>query len=177
MIVTQLESEIVRLREWRREDAPVLAAVCGESAVCTFTSVPWTYSLAAAEDWVERQQRKGEEAGTLSLAIVHGQEVVGNVNISRLGGEGDVGSLGYWLVPDARGHGLATAAARLLCDWGFAELGLRRIELEIRPDNVASQRLAVRLGAIREGLRPESYVAEGRRWDMVRYSLAARPWP
>lgn len=187
----ELEDERVRLRPWRREDAPVLAAVCGEPAVCTFTSVPWTYGLAAAEDWVERQRSRRPDDGTAALAIVRrggsGGTVqadaasrpdaagatppVGAVNISRREGDAEVGSLGYWLVPEARGHGLAFAAARLLCDWGFAALGLERIELEIRPDNDASQRLAERLGATCEGLRPESHLAEGRRWDMVLYSL------
>lgn len=184
----ELEDERVRLRPWRRQDAPVLAAVCGEPAVCTFTSVPWTYGLAAAEDWVERQRSRRPEDGTAALAIVRrcgsdgtalggadARAPVGAVNIGRHEGDAEVGSLGYWLVPEARGHGLAFAAARLLCDWGFAELGLGRIELEIRPDNDASQRLAERLGATREGLRPESHLAEGRRWDMVLYTLRPAP--
>jgi ribosomal-protein-alanine N-acetyltransferase len=185
----ELEDERVRLRLWRREDAPVLAAVCGEAAVCTFTSVPWTYSPATAEAWVERQRSRRPEDGAVALAIerigeggdegagsplgeVEPAVPVGAVNSGRREGDGAVTSLGYWLVPDARGKGLASAAARLLCAWGFAELGLRRIELEIRPDNLASQRLAERLGATREGLRPESHLAEGQRWDMVLYSLS-----
>jgi RimJ/RimL family protein N-acetyltransferase len=183
-----LEDEFVRLRRWRRADAPVLAVVCGEAAVCTFTAVPWTYSPAAAEAWVERQRSRRPEDGALALAIVRrsgsggtapgradATRPVGAVNISRREDDAEVGSLGYWLVPEARGHGLAFAAARLLCGWGFAALGLARIELEIRPDNVASQRLAERLGATREGLRPESHLAEGRRWDMVLYSLRPEP--
>lgn len=167
----ELDDGSVALRDWRREDAPVLAAVCGEPAVCTFTSVPWTYSRAAAEAWVERQWRQREEGGTLALAIVGAgaEEPLGNVNLTAFrAGEA---AFGYWLVPAARGRGLATAAARLLGQWGFGALGLRRIELEIRSDNIASQRVAERLGASREGLRPDSHEAEGRRWDMVVYSL------
>lgn len=86
---------------------------------------------------------------------------------------GTEAALGYWLVPAARGAGLAGTAARLLCDYGFGTLGLRRIELEIRPGNAASHPVAERLGAVHEGLRPESHEAEGRRWDMVAYSLTA----
>jgi Acetyltransferase (GNAT) domain len=58
-----------------------------------------------------------------------------------------------WSAPAARGRGLATAAARLLCRWGFEELGLERIELLVQPGNAPSRRVAERLGAVPDGER------------------------
>jgi hypothetical protein len=40
----RLESDRVVMRDWRDEDAPALAPVCGEWNVCAFTSVPWEWS-------------------------------------------------------------------------------------------------------------------------------------
>jgi RimJ/RimL family protein N-acetyltransferase len=48
----------------------------------------------------------------------------------------------YW------GQGLATEAALAAREWGYRERGIRRLISLIAPENVASQRLAERLGAV-----------------------------
>ena len=53
-------------------------------------------------------------------------------------------SIGYWLTPEARGHGYTTMALRLVCGWLFENCDLGRIELTTDPENYASQRVAQR---------------------------------
>ena len=161
------------LRDWRDEDAPALEPVCGEWDVCAFTSVPWTYSEAEALAWIERQRHKRASGTVLALAIQDRDDdrALGNVNLARLAGDGREAAIGYWLVPEARGRGLATAAVSLLIDWGLSEHGLERIEFAILPQNLPSQRVAQRLGATPEGIRERSHEAEGRAWDMTIWSL------
>lgn len=169
----RLESDRVVLRDWRDEDAPALAPVCGEWDVCAFTSVPWTYSEAEALAWVERQRQK-RAAGTVLALAIQGRDhdrALGNVNLARLDDCGREAAIGYWLVPEARGQGLATAAASLLVDWGLTSLGLERVEFAILPENLASQRIAERLGATPEGVRRQSHEADGRLWDMTIWSV------
>jgi RimJ/RimL family protein N-acetyltransferase len=168
----RLENEHVVLRDWRDSDAPALAAVCGEWDVCVFTSVPWTYSDADALAWIERQRHK-RAAGTVLALAIQGRDddrALGNVNLAGLDDDREA-AIGYWLVPEARGQGLATAAASLLIDWSLETLPLERIELAILPENQASQRVAARLGATTEGIRTQSHEAEGRLWDMTIWSL------
>jgi RimJ/RimL family protein N-acetyltransferase len=171
-----LRGDGVLLRDWRAADAPVLEAVCGEWDVCRFTSVPWSYSADAAAAWIARNQRNRGAGKVLSLAIAEdgGGAVAGNVNLTRFSRDRRQAALGYWLVPAARGRNLATRAARLLADWGFGQLGLERVELAILPDNVASRRVAERLGATPEELRRRSHEAGGRWWDMAIYALGAQ---
>jgi ribosomal-protein-alanine N-acetyltransferase len=168
-----LDGDSLHLRDWRDADAPALESVCGEWNVCQFTSVPWSYSLDEATAWVVRNREKRSRGEVLSLAIVEAgrDEVVGNVNLVGFSDDGTEAALGYWLVPSARGRGLASAAARTLTDWGFGVMGLEQIELAILPENTASQRVAERLGATPEGLRPNSHEAGGRWWDMEIYVL------
>jgi RimJ/RimL family protein N-acetyltransferase len=172
-----LESDRVTLRDWRDEDALALAPVCGEWDVCAFTSVPWDWSEAAALAWIERQRRKRATGTVLALAIQapDDEHALGNVNLAGFGDGGREAEIGYWLVPEARGRGLATAATSLLVDWGFRDLGLERVEFAILPENLASQRVAERVGATSEGLREHSHEAEGRRWDMTIWSLSPGP--
>jgi RimJ/RimL family protein N-acetyltransferase len=169
----RLEDDRVVLRDWRDEDAPALEPVCGERDVCAFSSVPWVYSKAGALAWIERQRHKRDAGTVLALAIQAPEEeqALGNVNLARFDDEGRGAAIGYWLVPAARRRGLATGAVSLLVDWGFERLGLDRIEFAILPENLASQRVAERLGATPEGLREQSHEAEGRQWDMTIWSL------
>jgi RimJ/RimL family protein N-acetyltransferase len=81
------------------------------------------------------------------------------------------GELSYWLLPQARGRGLAYAAVRLMIDSVVPELGLRSVVLDIEEGNLPSVRLAERLGAER---RSPTRVHPGRRGEphtMVVYVL------
>jgi RimJ/RimL family protein N-acetyltransferase len=81
------------------------------------------------------------------------------------------GSVGYWLLRDARGRGLATRSVRLICDWAFRVLGLARLQLLTEPSNDASQRVAERAGSRREGVLRSNGEVDGRRVDHVVFSL------
>jgi RimJ/RimL family protein N-acetyltransferase len=77
-------------------------------------------------------------------------------------------AIGYWLAPHARGRGVATATVRLLAGWAFAALAVERLELTCAPDNLASQRVALRCGFVREGVvRAHMRFQGGRRDTMV----------
>ncbi len=60
--------------------------------------------------------------------------------------------IGYDLAPPWWGQGMMSEALRAALDHGFGEMGLHRVAACIHPDNVASLRLAERLGFIREGI-------------------------
>ncbi|MBS1676954.1 MAG: GNAT family N-acetyltransferase [Actinobacteria bacterium] len=174
----RLEGDRVVLRDWRDEDAPALAPVCGEWDVCAFSSVPWSYSEGAALAWIDRQRRKRAAGTVLALAIQTREEerALGNVNLASFSDDGREAAIGYWLAPAARGRGLATAATALLIDWGLGTFGLERVEFAILPGNLPSQRIAERLGAIPEGIREGSHRADdGRWWDMAIWSVRGSP--
>ena len=59
------------------------------------------------------------------------------------------GELSYWLVPEARGRGLAYAAVREMLDSVVVATDLRSVVLDIEAGNARSIRLAERLGAER----------------------------
>jgi RimJ/RimL family protein N-acetyltransferase len=168
-----IEGDGVLLRDWTEADAPAMRPVCGDPEVCRFTSVPQSYMPESALAWVRRQAERRAAGEGLALAITTGVEdaaPLGTVNLTRFEAGGGA-ALGFWLLPAARGAGLASRAAEALCRFGFTELGLARIELAILPENHASRRLAERLGARHEGLRRESHFDAGRFWDMEIYAL------
>lgn len=77
---------------------------------------------------------------------------------------------GYWLVPAARGKGLATRALRELSSWGRLR-GLHRMELVIGKHNRASRAVAERAGAQLEGILRKRLLVNGQRINAALYAL------
>lgn len=59
--------------------------------------------------------------------------------------------VGYWVLPEARGRGVATRALALAAHWAHTELGLHRLELDHALGHEASCRIAERCGFRYEG--------------------------
>jgi RimJ/RimL family protein N-acetyltransferase len=62
--------------------------------------------------------------------------------------------VGWTFHPDAWGKGYATEAGTVAIDWAFDNLGWDDIIHCIHPDNLASQRLAMRFGSRNKGPAP-----------------------
>jgi RimJ/RimL family protein N-acetyltransferase len=105
------------------------------------------------------------------LAITESGSVVGSIGMA-VNERMRNGHIGYWCAPQARGRGITTRALRLICQYGFDDLELPRLELITDPDNHASQRVAEKVGFQREGvLRSHLQHPDGRRRDSVMFSL------
>jgi RimJ/RimL family protein N-acetyltransferase len=128
-----LDDGVVALRPWGPQDVPLMDE--------------W---LDAA--WLEQALHDGR---TLPLAIVDaaGGAVLGSCDLRcPEPDDPERGEIGYLLVPEARGRGAATRAIGMLVDWAFRELGMRRVQALVHPDNPASMAVLERLGFEREGL-------------------------
>ena len=62
-------------------------------------------------------------------------------------------SAGYWVAQSVAGQGIVPFALAAACDHAFLVLGLHRVEVNIRPENIASLRVVEKLGFREEGLR------------------------
>jgi RimJ/RimL family protein N-acetyltransferase len=126
------QGEPVRLRPMRPADIPSMIAACRDPLSRAFTTVPDPYDEADAEsflyDYAPTVWARGVEA---VFAVADGDDAyVGSMSL-RLPEDAmttTLGDVGYLIGPWARRRGYAPAALRLLCDWGFERLALRRIE-------------------------------------------------
>lgn len=107
--------------------------------------------------------------------------------LDRLAGQVTVGGiaygslrsayLGYWIDERESGRGVMTTAVALASDYCRNELGLHRLELNIRPENEASLALARRCGYRFEGERAGYLHINGDWRDHVTYVLFAGDLP
>ncbi|MFB7471460.1 GNAT family N-acetyltransferase [Kitasatospora sp. NPDC056184] len=95
-----------------------------------------------------------------------GAELLGTIALRWTDRADGLAMVGYWLLPAARGRGVATRATRAITRWGFESAGARRIELAHAVDNPASCRVAERCGFPLEGTLRESFrFGDGRHHD------------
>lgn len=89
--------------------------------------------------------------GYFHVALTETGEAIGRIGISHPDHRPEP-EVAYGLYEDRfEGHGYATEAAIAARDWGFGVLGLPGLVSYIAQDNVASIRLAARMGARPDG--------------------------
>ncbi len=84
--------------------------------------------------------------------------------------------LGVSLFASARGRGIGTDVVRVLCEYGFAVRGLRRLQIETLADNAAMLGAAARSGFVVEGTRRAAAWAYGEFADEVILGLLVEEW-
>lgn len=85
--------------------------------------------------------------------------------------------LGYFVVKESTGKGIATEAARATIRFAFEHLRVSRIELQCAADNEASIRVAKRCGFHYEGrLRQRNRKRDGTLVDRLWYGLLRSEW-
>ena len=167
---------LVRLRPFDPEDARAVYEACLDPLIMRFTTFPPAQDEDDARGWILSQAGRRERAEGLDMAIsaVADGAFLGAVGIAQLDAEHRRAEAGYWVAPEARGHGVAARALELLTEWAFGPpLELVRVGLSIDVDNVASQRTAERAGFAREGVLRSFIEAKARRWDVAIYSRLA----
>lgn len=138
------------LRPWRSSDADRVAAVMADPTMHEFLAVPDPYTRSDALQFIEQVAGRGRADGSaLHCAVVERgtDRLVGSATL-HLAGDPEIG---YWVAPDARGHGYAAEATRLLADWAFG-IGVRRVRLLCDVRNLASARTALAAGFQYEGI-------------------------
>lgn len=172
-----LADAVVLLRPWAELDVPAALIERSDASVDRFQ---WPHDARyteadARQFFIEQEQARlrGEELHFAFVTPASPSEVLGGGSLYAVDPRHGRAAVGYWLAPQARGHGIATHAVRLLARHAFEKLEIARLELTCAPDNLASQRVAERCGFTREGVLRSHIPYKGGRRDTVIYSLLA----
>ena len=122
------------------------------------TALPWVITLA------DPRRRKAPIVGQLTVSSI-------------MWGSALMATLGYWVDREHAGQGIAPTAVALATDYCFRELGLHRMEINIRPENAPSLRVVEKLGFRHEGLRPRYLHINGAWADHESFALTAEEVP
>jgi RimJ/RimL family protein N-acetyltransferase len=101
---------------------------------------------APASEILALNERRWAE-GSPTLVICEADRALrGLVWVNAGAKDPSFGYIGYFLLPEARGRGLATRAVRLISRWAIDDLGFVRLRRLTEPANERSQRVALRAG-------------------------------
>ena len=153
----------IRLRPWEPGDEAILLAAIEDPAIQLYTGLgvvgsgpaPVTDAASAAA-LIERRRRWEVPAWVIEDAgdgTAYGHVAIYHLDLQW---QRD-GEVGYWLLPGARGKGVAARSVRLVTRYAFQVLGLHRLNLWHAVENPASCRVAEACGFAREGLTRESW--------------------
>lgn len=106
-------------------------------------------ALAWLTSWPERW---ASETGA-GWAATDRDRVVGQLSLRTPDLAEGLSDVSYWVIPGARGKGVAPRALSVLASWAFWELGMHRLEVEHSTANDASCRAALKAGFLLEGTR------------------------
>jgi RimJ/RimL family protein N-acetyltransferase len=135
------------LRPWLPSDATTVLAAYADPGIRHWHRLS-VASEEEARDLIARWNRGWAAETTACWAVLAGEraDVAGRVTIRDVDLEIGQGEVGYWVLPAARGSGIAVRAVQEASRWAVDELGLHRLELGHSVANAASCRVADKAG-------------------------------
>lgn len=172
----QIKLRVAKMRDAKRLEALILG------------NRPWlrpweATNPSAPNSFDVRSQLRGliraldDESGIPFVIEVQGQ-IQGQLNVANIM-YGSVSSavLGYWVAPEVAGKGVMPTAVALVTDYLMNQIGLHRVEINIRPENQASLRVIQKLGFRYEGLKQRYIHINGEWRDHYVFALTKEELP
>ena len=167
---TVLENEEIFLRPLRVRDRKTWNRVRAENrdwlspweATIPTISEDSYKELPSYFEMVKILNHEARSGRSFSFAIWHGKNLIGQISLGGvIYGAMRGGHIGYWIDKAYANRGYTTQAVIAISNFGFESLKLHRLEINIRPENEPSIRVAQKAGYLFEGLRPRYLHIDG----------------
>jgi RimJ/RimL family protein N-acetyltransferase len=170
----QLADTDILLRPFRLSDSIQLYEAVHESLKELKPWMSWAtdgYSELTAREYITIARARWDEHTFYAFAITRREEILGACTLSSIHPVYHFCNLGYWVRTSCHGQGIAGRAAKLAARFAFEEIGLIRVEIVVAAGNLASIRVAEKIGAHDEGVLLNRMVVGKSIYDAHMYSL------
>jgi RimJ/RimL family protein N-acetyltransferase len=174
-----LRTERLRLTPVTVQNAGTLWNVLQQPDLRSYQELPNVGAAAFTEMVSKRPKvlRRGISGRFEWLVYVNRvRKPVGWVSLRVAERDLETGEIGYSIVRDFRGRGIATEAVRALLDEAFTQGGLTRINAFCLPENAASRRLLARLSFGVDGILPRGATVNGHIVDVLMHRMDRERW-
>lgn len=138
--------------------------------------LPWAhaaYTSDHAAAWFHQcaQDRANGSADEIGIFRRDDCRLLGGIGLHRINRQHGFAGLGFWVRRSAQWRGIASLAATTMARHAFAHHGLTRLEIVAAENNLASRRVAEKIGARHEGIAHNRLCLGGRLHNAIIYSL------
>jgi ribosomal-protein-alanine N-acetyltransferase len=127
---------------------------------------------------VQTMRREARHGLALPWVVTYEGAFAGQLTIGAIvWGSARSAQIGYWVDKAVAGRGVMPTAVALAVDHAFFNVGLHRVEANIRPENTASRRVVDKLGFREEGVRRRHLHIDGAWRDHICYALTTEDVP
>jgi ribosomal-protein-alanine N-acetyltransferase len=145
-------------REWLSPWEATIPAISEES----YKELPTYFAM------VKILNREARHSRSFSFAIWSEKNLIGQISLGGvIYGAMRGGHIGYWIDRNFANRGYTTKAVEMLTQYAFDVLKLHRVEINLRPENAASRRVAEKAGYVFEGERPRYLHIDGQWRDHI----------
>lgn len=124
------------------------------------------------EEFPQYMDRRHAKGTSLSLMLLVDDEIAGLISVGAVEhGAMQSGSLGYWIAEKWAGKGITSLAVAATIDLVLKDLGLHRLEVNIRPENAPSLGIAKKLRLREEAYKPRFMHINNRWADHVGFAI------
>jgi RimJ/RimL family protein N-acetyltransferase len=142
-----------------------------------FDTMPsYPYSEGHIIDWIKTRQESNEHY-MFAIRDKETDEFVGYIDLNGISWNNRVANLSIGIGSSAAsGKGYGTEAMNLILKFGFHELNLHRIQLNVISYNEPAIALYEKVGLVREGCYREFVQRDGKKYDMYLYGILYPEW-
>ncbi|WP_298393271.1 GNAT family protein [Flavobacterium sp.] len=171
-----LETERLYLRRVAATDVKEILELRGNPGTMKYIPRPLISTEEEAMEHLKMIDDKidNNEGINWAITLKGNPKLIGIIGHYRIQPENHRCEIGYMILPEYNGRGIVTEAIKVVLEYGFEDLNMHSIEAVIDPENVASERVLLKNGFIKEAHIQENELWNGKYWDSVIYSLLKR---
>ena len=171
-----LETERLLLRRINENDADEVLALRGNPEIMKYIPRPLAKTKEDALEHIAMIEDKiiNNIGINWGITLKGNDKIIGIIGHYRIQPENHRAEIGYMSLPEYNGKGYITEAIKAVVAYGFDHMNLHSIEAVIDPGNIASEKVLLKNGFVKEAHILENELWEGKFWDTVIYSLLRR---
>lgn len=173
-----IRGEQVYLRPAERDDLDLFVRWFSDAETTRYLAVRAPFSRAMEDKWFDSMlEEQGKKAYHFVICLLADDRRIGTAGFHQINYEDGHASFGISIGEKAEwSKGYGTDALRAICDFGFGQLRLERIELDVYEPNKRAQRSYEKAGFVTEGTLRHAHFSDGRHQDVLRMALLRGEW-
>ena len=171
-----LIGERLYLRSLEESDIDRCLVWINDPNITATIALRFPFNRAREQEWFASLYKTDREV-PLAIVLKDGDRHIGNCGLHQIDYPNRHAQFGIMIgEKEEWDRGYASEASRLIIDYGFKQLGLHRISLQVYAHNARAQRVYEKLGFVREGVQRESYFRDGRYHDTLMMGILKSEW-